>query len=98
MVPLGEREHANKHVTDDSMLQKRTHFAASPHRLADFLEKLERAGELKRIAAEVDPRLEIAALTARVASEAGPALFFERVKGCDLPVLTTLWGTPARSS
>ncbi len=78
------------------MLHKSTLLGASSHALADFLEELERDGELTRIAAEVDPRLEIAAITARVAGEGGPALFFERVSGHDLPVLTNLWGTQAR--
>ena len=35
--------------------------------LSDFLEELGQAGELVRVEAEVDPLLEIAELTARVA-------------------------------
>jgi 4-hydroxy-3-polyprenylbenzoate decarboxylase len=90
------RLNVNQSVTDDRMLRQRTLAAASHHRLADFLEELGRAGDLMRIAAEVDPQLEVAAVTARVASAGGPALLFERVKGHDLPVLTNLWGTQAR--
>jgi len=51
--------------------------------LRDWISALERAGELKRIRAEVDPILEITEITARVSksSHGGPALIFENVKG-----------------
>jgi len=78
------------------MFRQQSLSATSHHRLADFLEKLERDGELVRIAAEVDPQLEIAAITSRIAAAGGPALLFERAKGHDFPVLTNLWGTQAR--
>ncbi|HUY34947.1 MAG TPA: UbiD family decarboxylase [Pirellulales bacterium] len=66
------------------------------HSLADFVESLEQAGELARVKVEVDPELELAAVTCRVAQAGGPALFFERVKGCHPPVVTNLLGTPGR--
>lgn len=64
--------------------------------LADFLEELEQAGELARISVEVDPELELAAITDRVMKEKGPALLFERVKGHHPPVVTNLLGTESR--
>jgi 4-hydroxy-3-polyprenylbenzoate decarboxylase len=66
------------------------------HSLADFVESLEQAGELARIEVEVDPELELAAITCRVARARGPALFFERVKGHHAPVVTNLLGTAGR--
>jgi 4-hydroxy-3-polyprenylbenzoate decarboxylase len=51
--------------------------------LRDWTSALERARELKRIHAEVDPILEITEITDRVSksAEGGPALLFENVKG-----------------
>ncbi|HUY93211.1 MAG TPA: UbiD family decarboxylase [Pirellulales bacterium] len=64
--------------------------------LADFLEELERAGELARVSVEVDPDLEAAAITDRVAKSGGPALFFERLKGHYPPLVTNLLGAEPR--
>ncbi len=60
--------------------------------LRDWIAALERAGELKRVRAEVDPILEITEITDRVSKSApdnsrsqgargGPALLFENIKG-----------------
>ena len=49
--------------------------------LRDFIEQLERDGELRRIAAEVDPKLEMTAVCDRVLARGGPALLFERPAG-----------------
>ena len=68
-----------------------------PYRnLADFLEDLGRAGELATIDAEVDPCLEVAEVTRRVARQNGPALLFRNVKGHDIPLVTNLFGTESR--
>ena len=64
--------------------------------LRDFIEQLEGRGELKRIGAEVDPRLEMTEICDRVLRAQGPALLFERPKGHDMPVLGNLFGTPRR--
>ena len=64
--------------------------------LRDFLAQLERGGELKRIAVEVDPRLEMTEICDRVLSAGGPALLFEKPKGHRIPVLGNLFGTPRR--
>jgi len=64
--------------------------------LRDFIAQLERAGELKRIAVEVDPRLEMTEIADRVLRAGGPALLFERPKGGNMPVLANLFGTVRR--
>src|SRR5438309_6449933 len=55
--------------------------------LRDFIRKLEKEHELKRISIEVDPVLEIAEFADRAVKSGGPALLFERPKGCKIPVL-----------
>jgi 4-hydroxy-3-polyprenylbenzoate decarboxylase len=64
--------------------------------LRDFIAQLERRGELKRIAVEVDPRFEMTEICDRVLKAQGPALLFERPKGHTIPVLGNLFGTPLR--
>ncbi|MBM3391753.1 MAG: 4-hydroxy-3-polyprenylbenzoate decarboxylase [Betaproteobacteria bacterium] len=64
--------------------------------LRDFIAQLEQRGELKRIAAEVDPHLEMTEVCDRVLRAGGPALLFERPKGHTMPVLGNLFGTPHR--
>jgi 4-hydroxy-3-polyprenylbenzoate decarboxylase len=61
--------------------------------LSDFIEHLDKAGELKRITAEVDPYLEITEITDRVSKKHGPALLFENPKGYDYPVLMNAMGS-----
>ena len=64
--------------------------------LRDFLDQLERQGELKRVAAEVSPRLEMTEVCDRVLRQGGPALLFERPAGHTMPVLGNLFGTVRR--
>src|SRR5262249_43051578 len=64
--------------------------------LRDFPAQLEARGELKRVAAAVDPRLEMTEICARVLQAGGPALLFEKPKGHALPVLGNLFGTVKR--
>ncbi len=64
--------------------------------LRDFIAQLEQLGELKRIAAEVDPKLEMTEVCDRVLRAGGPALLFEKPKGHAMPVLGNLFGTPHR--
>src|SRR5262249_13676958 len=64
--------------------------------LQDFLNYLERNGQLKRVRAEVDPELEVTEITQRVLREQGPALLFERPKGSSIPLLMNLFGTLER--
>ena len=64
--------------------------------LRDFIAQLERSGELRRVAVEVDPNLEITEICDRTLKRGGPALLFERPKGHDIPVLGNLFGTTER--
>ncbi len=68
------------------------------HNLREFIDLLEARGELKRVRVEVSPRLEITEITNRVVKAGGPALFFEKVSGSDLPVAINLFGTRERMS
>ena len=64
--------------------------------LRDFAAQLERMGELRRVAEPVSPVLEMTALADRVLRAEGPALWFERPTGHQVPVLANLFGTPRR--
>ena len=71
--------------------------------LRDFLAQLERRGELKRLAVEIDPKFEMTEICERVLKSNGPAVLFENPKGFDgssgrprIPVLGNLFGTPLR--
>jgi len=64
--------------------------------LRDFIQALEKQGELVRIDAEVDPRLEITEICDRVLKKEGPALLFQSPKGHKIPVLANLFGTTQR--
>ncbi|MEJ2646105.1 MAG: 4-hydroxy-3-polyprenylbenzoate decarboxylase [Gammaproteobacteria bacterium] len=64
--------------------------------LRDFIDQLEKQGELKRIGVEVDPRLEMTEICDRTLRGGGPALLFENPKGHSIPVLGNLFGTPRR--
>jgi len=64
--------------------------------LRDFLGRLEGLGELKRVATEVSPRLEMTEVCDRVLKRGGPALLFERPRGHSMPVLANLFGTVRR--
>lgn len=67
--------------------------------LRDFLDLLEIHGELHKVAAEVDPLLEIAAVTARVCkSRNNRALLFGSVKGSGFRVVTNFFGSEQRLS
>jgi 4-hydroxy-3-polyprenylbenzoate decarboxylase len=49
--------------------------------LREWIAALERANELKQIATEVDPILEITEIADRVSKKGGPALLFRNIKG-----------------
>jgi 4-hydroxy-3-polyprenylbenzoate decarboxylase len=68
-----------------------------PYRdLREFLSQLEAGGELKRVAIDVDPRLEMTEICDRALKRDGPALLFERPRGGTIPVLANLFGTTRR--
>jgi 4-hydroxy-3-polyprenylbenzoate decarboxylase len=64
--------------------------------LREFIALLETRGGLKRVAVEVDPRLEMTEICDRVLKSGGPALLFEKPKGHSIPVLGNLFGAPSR--
>jgi 4-hydroxy-3-polyprenylbenzoate decarboxylase len=64
--------------------------------LRAFVQALDRAGELHRVDAAVDARLEIGEISNRVVKAGGPALLFTNVKGSRFPVLTNQFGTQRR--
>ena len=69
--------------------------------LRDFMERLEREGELVRVSAPVSPYLEMTEIGTRLLAEDGPAVLFENpVDGENhpygVPVLTNLFGTVDR--
>jgi len=61
------------------------------------VDDLERTRQLRRISVEIDPHLEAAEIQRRVCQARGPALFFERVKGCAFPMVSNLFGTVERT-
>jgi 4-hydroxy-3-polyprenylbenzoate decarboxylase len=64
--------------------------------LREFIHRLEKEGELKRISVEVDPVLEVTEITDRVTRAGGPALLFERPKGSRIPLLINMLGSERR--
>ena len=63
-----------------------------------FLNRLEAAGELQRIAAPVDRVLEAGAIADRVSNrqDGGKALLFEQIRGAGMPVAMNVFGSYAR--
>ena len=67
-----------------------------PKDLREWIALLEREGELVRVAAEVDPDLEITEIVDRTVKAGGPALLFENPKGANHPLLINQFGTERR--
>src|SRR5688572_30509816 len=65
--------------------------------LQQFIDTLEKAGELIRIKAYVNPKLEMAEITDRMSKQpgGGKALLFENT-GYDFPVLMNAYGSERR--
>lgn len=64
--------------------------------LTEFIDRLEQAGELRRISYPADPNLEITEISDRVMKARGPALLFEKPKGFDTPLLINAFGSSRR--
>ena len=69
--------------------------------LRDFINQLEKMGQLKRISQPMSTELAMTEISDRTLRAKGPALLFERPIGKDgvessIPVLTNLFGTPER--
>lgn len=69
---------------------------STPKNLQEFIEILDKKGELLRVKEEVSPELEITEFTDQVVKAGGPALLFEKVKGHKMPVVTNLFGSFTR--
>lgn len=64
--------------------------------LRQFIELLEKKGQLKRIKTEVDSDLEIAEIANRMLQAGGAGLLFENVKNSPYPIAVNLLGTLER--
>ena len=64
--------------------------------LRDFLDGLERAGELRRISEPVSPNLELTAIADVALRREGPALLFDSLRHFETKVLVNLFGTSRR--
>jgi len=64
--------------------------------LRDFIKRLEEENELARIKEEFSVELEITEIADRAVKMGGKALFFEKPKGYDIPVLINAFGTERR--
>ncbi|MCZ6577868.1 MAG: 4-hydroxy-3-polyprenylbenzoate decarboxylase [Gammaproteobacteria bacterium] len=64
--------------------------------LREFIEQLEKDGELKRITQRIDPDLEITEIADRTLKQQGPALLFEQAGDSRIPLLANLFGTEQR--
>ena len=77
--------------------QRMRNFNMGYRDLTECVRDLERNGRLATIDAEIDPRLEAAAIVRRVYEAGGPAILFRNVKGCEFPLLGNLFGTLDRA-
>ncbi len=68
----------------------------APASIGGFIEALQERGWLRRIQEEVDPCLEVTALSEPVMKAGGPALLFEKVKGAHCPLAINLFGSRER--
>ena len=66
------------------------------HSQREFLQFLEKWGDLKRIKTPVSPAFEITEICHRTIKQAGPALLFENPSEGNLPVVGNLYGTERR--
>ena len=64
--------------------------------LRQYLQKLEGDGDLARIHREVDPSYELGAICKTSHEKGRKALYFERVRGSSMPVVTELLSTTKR--
>lgn len=65
--------------------------------LQECLDDLEKNGHLVRVKEEVSGDLEMAAIHLRVHEAGGPAILFEKIKGCNYRAVSNIFGTLERS-
>jgi 4-hydroxy-3-polyprenylbenzoate decarboxylase len=65
--------------------------------LRDYIDALDKAGQIKRIKVNVNPNLEVAEIMRRAMyAQRQPALLFENVQGSTMPILGNAFGTMER--
>ncbi|MBI5193216.1 MAG: UbiD family decarboxylase [Nitrospirae bacterium] len=64
--------------------------------LRDFINTIDKKGQLVRVKTEVDPNLEITEILDRLLHKSGTAVLFENVKGHSVPIAANLYGTVER--
>jgi len=64
--------------------------------LRECVDDLEASGQLVRVAAPIDPNLEMAEVQRRLFRAKAPAVYFANVVGCQFPMVTNLFGTMNR--
>lgn len=65
--------------------------------LQQCLNDLRRTGQLVEIDQPIDPHLQAAEIQRRVYQAGGPAILYRRVKGCEFPMVSNLFGTMDRT-
>lgn len=65
--------------------------------LSQCLQDLERIGQLRRVDAPVDARLEAGVIQRRIFRAGGPAVLFTNIRGCSFPMVANLFGTLERT-
>lgn len=64
--------------------------------MRDYIEHLQKEGQVQVVSVEVDPKYELGAITQRFQKQSDDVLFFENVKGTDFPVATNVYGSRRR--
>jgi len=65
--------------------------------LQQMIDDLRSSGQLLEIEEPIDPYLQAAEIQRRVYQAQGPAILYHRVKGCQFPMLSNLFGTISRT-
>ena len=64
--------------------------------MRNFIQSCLNSGEMQIVNREVDPKFELAAVTARAQQESDRPLLFQQVKGSSLPVVSNVFGSRRR--
>lgn len=65
--------------------------------MQEVVEDLHKTGQLIKITKEVDGNLEAAQIHREIFDKAGPAIFFEKIKGSPFPAVSNIYGTFERT-
>ena len=64
--------------------------------MRNYIQKLMDRGEMRIVDREVDPRFELAAVVSRSQQEGNRPIFFRKVRGSALPVVSNIYGSAER--